>query len=642
MKKISVLIILLFIVSTLSAELNDTLRVHPELNGWNTTKMNYDDNLTTDCWYITIQATSTDADTSEYLFMNWNWGNRWVDGSGDANEVVNLTWYNYDAGTNNMITDGVTENYYYTFRFKDVGYTNTQGAVLETSAEPVNITSVIQNPVADSVTDVNPVTVTVEINTTKCAEENIYIVYTIDNWTSDSLLVVNFTGTNGTAEIPVQPEGTVVNYYVFSTTVSNPDTDYDLFTLNYDNNSGSNYTYTVGGKPKVISADQYNKYNVDITFSEAMDTTSATDPSNYSITSSKREVTVNDVILLSNTEYRLDTSGFSSSTNYTVTVDTSVTDIGGSGLDPDNNSIDFTSYVYAPITFIIADTANARLTDCFLKGSWIKATGIYDGSWDGGATEQMYDDGTHGDLTPNDNRWSRLDYLVADSSVTWEWGAEDQNHQWLISGPNPQFNVNNDSTQTLQYILPWINQTSIDVTVTFQVYLGALHPLWYNNGVSIQGDVSPLNWTQGSNLMSDTDDDSLYTVNITFPQGSPYDVQYKYTRKDNDNNWQWESVAHRSFTIDDSDSTQILDFDYWNNIVPVPQNANISVVGQDVNLSWDAIFGATDYEVLRSSDPYSGFTHLANTGGVTSYQDSGAGGKYRAEKYFYQIKAISD
>jgi len=642
MKKIIIFLLLLFISTALSAKLNDTLRVHPELNGWNTTKMEFDDNLAEDFWYMTIQATSTDSDSSEYLFMNWNWGNRWVGGSGNANEVIDLTFYNYDPGVSNWITSSVTENYYYTFRFKDVGYTNTQGIVLETSALPVSITSVTQNPVADSVTNENPVNVTVDINTTKCAEEYIYVRYSTDNWTSDTLVEVSFTGTQGSAEIPTQTEGTLVSYYVFSTTITNPSSNFDLITLAYDTNSGTNYTYTVGGKPKVVSADTYNKFMVDITFSEAMDTTAALDPTNYSISPSKKDITVQDVSMITSHIYRVETTGFDSNTEYTVTVDTTVTDSSGAHLDSNNNTASFTSYEYAPITFVIADTANIRLTDCHLKGSWNKETGIYDPTWGGGATEQMYDDGTHGDLTPDDHLWSRLKYLRADSTKTWEWGAEDQNNQWLIDGPNPQFHVDNDSPQTLQYILPWVNQISRDVTVTFGVYMGNLHPLWYNNGVSIQGNVSPLDWTSGSNLMSDTDDDSLYTVDITFPQGSPYDVEYKFTRKDNDNNWSWENVSNRSFTIDDSDSTQILDFDYWDNTVPIPKGVLIEVVGLDVGLSWKGVYGATDYEVLRSSQPYDEFTHLDYTGGPTTYTDTGAGSKYRDNKYFYTIKAIRD
>ncbi len=294
----------------------------------------------------------------------------------------------------------------------------------------------------------------------------------------------------------------------------------------------------------------------------------------------------------------------------------------------------------APITFVVDDSQGQTHSAFYLKGSWDTATGTYDSGWGSGSEHTpFYDDGTHGDTLAADHIFMVTVDLVSDGGAnTWEWGVNDENHEWLDG--NWEFWVPDSTPQTLTYVVPF--GTSQDVTVTFQVYMGGLDSLWYNNGVSVQGSIAPLNWTPGSNLMTDPDEDLIYTVCILFPVGSMPDVEYKFTRCDDNGSWEWESVGNRSFTIDDSGPTQILDMNYWNDIVPVPQNANISVVGQDVNLSWDAIFGATDYEVLRSSDPYSGFTHLANTGGVTSYQDSGAGGKYRAEKYFYQIKAISD
>ena len=43
----------------------------------------------------------------------------------------------------------------------------------------------------------------------------------------------------------MHPADTTINYYVFSTTVNSPTADFDLMTIVFDNNGGSNYTYTV-------------------------------------------------------------------------------------------------------------------------------------------------------------------------------------------------------------------------------------------------------------------------------------------------------------------------------------------------------------------------------------------------------------
>jgi len=69
-----------------------------------------------------------------------------------------------------------------------------------------------------------------------------------------------------------------------------------------------------------------------------------------------------------------------------------------------------------------------------------------------------------------------------------------------------------------------------------------------------------------------------------------------------------------------------------------PTNVLITHDGTDVVLTWDAVTGATDYKVYRSTDPYTGFTELVGTtGGLTTYTDSGAAGT----KYFYQVTGFS-
>ena len=108
MKKIILLFFVLLFVSNLFAKLNNDLKVHPELNGWNTTTMTWDNGLVGEYWYITIQATGDDA-LSEYVFMNWDWSNKWTNGSGNANTKVDFTWVT-SGGSNNEISDGVTNN----------------------------------------------------------------------------------------------------------------------------------------------------------------------------------------------------------------------------------------------------------------------------------------------------------------------------------------------------------------------------------------------------------------------------------------------------------------------------------------------------------------------------------------------------
>lgn len=67
----------------------------------------------------------------------------------------------------------------------------------------------------------------------------------------------------------------------------------------------------------------------------------------------------------------------------------------------------------------------------------------------------------------------------------------------------------------------------------------------------------------------------------------------------------------------------------------IPPNIdNIQIIGNDVYLEWEAVPGATEYPVLRSSDPYENFV-VIDTTYTSSYLDEGA--VLLSDKFFYII-----
>jgi len=82
--------------------------------------------------------------------------------------------------------------------------------------------------------------------------------YSTDNWaTAGTLVLMSFvSGTNYSGTIPNQSTGTTVSYYILT---SNNNTfavaDADYFSLEIDNNSGSNYSYTVIDPPATTAQD---------------------------------------------------------------------------------------------------------------------------------------------------------------------------------------------------------------------------------------------------------------------------------------------------------------------------------------------------------------------------------------------------
>ncbi|XWN36898.1 MAG: T9SS type A sorting domain-containing protein [Balneola sp.] len=199
-------------------------------------------------YLTTLEIKATDGDTSAgsyaMLFTSGpdgnNFGNKWADANLTIDGFADLT---YNSGADNTIT--VENDFFYTLIFDDNGYANSSAAVLKTSAAPVNIVSVTGTP-TDNVAANDPVTIAVELDKAKSAEEKVYIRYSTDNFaTSSAVEITNFTGAIGSVDIPGQPLNTVVEFYVLTTTLdeANWNSNIDLATLAFEVNGGSNYRY---------------------------------------------------------------------------------------------------------------------------------------------------------------------------------------------------------------------------------------------------------------------------------------------------------------------------------------------------------------------------------------------------------------
>lgn len=161
---------------------------------------------------------------------------------------------------------GVVANAYYTFNImeaNDPGSTLGKAmSVLQTTYNPVAINTVSQT--SASISASNSQTITVTTATSPSNGEFVYIRYSTNiNFTSSSLIQVNMLGTTGVVGMPCFPSGTTVYYYVYSSNQSessinsavsaNGQFAHDLFTLRINNNSGTNYSYSVAGSASSFS-----------------------------------------------------------------------------------------------------------------------------------------------------------------------------------------------------------------------------------------------------------------------------------------------------------------------------------------------------------------------------------------------------
>jgi len=176
------------------------------------------------------------------------WANKWAGVTVSMNSVQS---YTYNSGSDNNIS--ITNGKYYCMNWKDLGYTGTSAIFMEMSASPITISSVSQAGFLDGSTYYAPPSVqviSITLSAAKCTEEQVYVRYSTDGWTNDNFVLATGSGTSYSATIPAQSVGTVVNYYVLTTTLTYSgggvlDNNPDLCTIKYNNNAGSNYSYTV-------------------------------------------------------------------------------------------------------------------------------------------------------------------------------------------------------------------------------------------------------------------------------------------------------------------------------------------------------------------------------------------------------------
>lgn len=138
--------------------------------------------------------------------------------------------------------------YKYVFKTKNAGVTPSGDWVFfEVQGAVQSVSSVTRSP--STVPASMPVTVTATTSGTVNTGQAVYLRYTTNAWSTSTVVQMTGTGTTYTASIPAQSASTSVQYYVFTSgtaNVASNGSNADLYTINLNNNSGSNYSYTVG------------------------------------------------------------------------------------------------------------------------------------------------------------------------------------------------------------------------------------------------------------------------------------------------------------------------------------------------------------------------------------------------------------
>jgi hypothetical protein len=339
--------------------------------------------------------------------------------------------------------------------------------------------------------------------------------------------------------------------------------------------------------PHIVSATQLGRGLVEIGFNKPMNQTTLNQSGNYTPTG----WTFIGIGLVTSNTVRLQSAGFADGGNYSVTLSSGITDTYGTPLTATNNPVSWTAPDYTDVRFTVTDqtlTHNAIL----LKGQWSNVNHGFDASWSNGATYPMYDDGTHGDVTPGDFIFSLTYYLLPD--VHYEWGCVDDNGIWLPPS-NQAFDCTvNDTT------VNWVNTSpdysfSRDVTVTFRCDMQFFADTTVDT-VRIAGYMT--GWS-GKDMV-DPDHDRVWTLDTLFRAGTSKRLEFKFQRIHNGTNW--ESISNRVIIADDNNATWTTDLMFFNDYFPAPEVTAYGDVTNGVVLRWGGSSTRVDYKVYGSSD----------------------------------------
>ncbi|MBS7785667.1 hypothetical protein KIH23_00005, partial [Flavobacterium sp. CYK-55] len=187
--------------------------------------------------------------------------------------------------------------------FKTVGSgTSARVAAFEIQGPLRSISSASRNITTPNQSQA--VTVTANLDGSLSTGQGVWLRYTTDSYASSTVVQMTGSGTVYTANIPAQAVGANVSYYLFTsgTPASITGADADLMTINLNNNSGANYTYTVvsapvaPAQPSVISGNAVVCNGSSQTYSVTNDTNATsyvwTLPSGWIGSSSTNSITV--------------------------------------------------------------------------------------------------------------------------------------------------------------------------------------------------------------------------------------------------------------------------------------------------------------------------------------------------------------
>ena len=200
---------------------------------------------------IELQANNTD---NQYFRICVDWGTtetqhtitHSVDTEVFESQEITL---NSGSTTNGAMYFDVSDvSHNYIFKTKDAGETPSYKLIVfKVEGDVRSVTDVLSDK--STIYPGQDMTITATLDGSFSTGQGVYLRYTDDSFTASTVVEMSGSGTTYTADIPgsINAASATINYYVFTSGsgLSITPSNSDWYTINLNNNSGSNYSYTV-------------------------------------------------------------------------------------------------------------------------------------------------------------------------------------------------------------------------------------------------------------------------------------------------------------------------------------------------------------------------------------------------------------
>jgi len=356
---------------------------------------------------------------------------------------------------------------------------------------------------------------------------------------------------------------------------------------------------TIG--PHVIGdALQVDSNKIQVTYNETVTWGTAGNILNYELSGFSGSYTITDAVLSHSRKVLLILDSDLISRDNGNVIITNVEDVQGNIIDEDYDTAALTSIIQPHLV----GTINGWDTTDHTYDLILNENGVWELSVELAA-------GTH-------------EYKVIESEA-WDGNDWPSENQEIVLG----------STTTINFkancgLLP--NQKGYDE------YVAHFNPVIVGDFLSLVGGT---NWDPSDTIgeMTDIDGDGIYEWEILIPMGT---YEYKVALN---HNWDQDTGVNLIVTSDGvipttfyyDMSQNLTSYDAVIAFLDAPENLSVVINAGIVELSWDAVSGASSYKVYSSTDPYSSFTEdLSGTLDGTFWD-----APVSVTKKFYYVKAIN-